>query len=37
MTVGYQLVQKGKLPDHGIDCSTEATWQDIEIEDDQFF
>ena len=37
MTVGYQLVQKGKLPDHGIACSTEATWQDIEIEDDQVF
>ena len=37
MTVGYQLVQKGKLPDHGIACSIEATWQDIEIEDDQVF
>ena len=37
MTVGYQLVRKGKLPDHGIACSTEATWQDIEIEDDQVF
>ena len=37
MTVGYQLVQKGKLPDHGIACSTEATWQDIEIEDDEVF
>ena len=35
MTVGYHLVQKGKLPDHGIDCSAEATWQDIEMENNQ--
>ncbi len=35
MTVGYHLVQKGKLPDHGIDGSAEANWQDIEIENDQ--
>ena len=37
MTVGYELVKKGKLPNHGVNCSIEGDWRDVEIEDDQVY
>ncbi|MEC9248458.1 MAG: FAD:protein FMN transferase [Pseudomonadota bacterium] len=37
MTIGHQLVKKGKLPDHGFDSSAEADWKDVEMDGDSVF
>ena len=37
LTIGCRLVLEGKLPDHGVNFSSNANWSDIVIEDDTVF